>query len=157
MTLSQGEHRSQFCWDLARLRDICFEKKFCSKARWCTLFYKLIKKISCFNSFTASTQNSPSSMETTNALKTTTTGTTVPVSFPTSKARTTTMHTPTFTAVPCKDRNIPSYVSSPESKALVEITPEVKAQFAVGTHVVYIQSCVIRITVINNGKWDLTM
>ena len=45
------------------------------------------------------------------------------------------------------------YVISEEEKFFVEITPQIKSGYAVGTHVVYRDNCTLNIMVINNGEY----
>ena len=43
------------------------------------------------------------------------------------------------------------YVTSDDERALVEITPDVKASLSVGHHVIYKAECTINVVVIKNG------
>ena len=43
------------------------------------------------------------------------------------------------------------YVTSDDERALVEITPDFKASFSVGSHVLYRAGCTIIVNVIKNG------
>lgn len=58
----------------------------------------------------------------------------------------------TNTREPCQDRNMTLYVTSKEERALVDITPDVKSEYAVGSHVIHRDNCTINIVVINNGE-----
>ena len=43
------------------------------------------------------------------------------------------------------------YVTSDDERALVEITPDVKASLSVGSHVLYRAGCTINVNVMKNG------
>ena len=64
---------------------------------------------------------------------------------------TTTTTTSTTTTAPCPERNITSYVTSDDERALVQITPDVKTELHVGSYMIYRDKCPVRVHVINSG------
>ena len=79
-----------------------------------------------------------------------TTTTTLPaVTEPRATTGKTTRKTPTTStrASPCQHRNMTVYVKTTHERAFVEITPDVKSELSVGTHVMYIAGCIININV----------
>ena len=48
----------------------------------------------------------------------------------------------------CREKNITAMMSSDEDKVSVEITPDVKTELPVGSHVIIIRGCVYRIEVL---------
>ena len=45
------------------------------------------------------------------------------------------------------------YVTSEEERAFVEITPDVQSGYAVGSHVINRDNCILNVIVINNGEY----
>ena len=90
-------------------------------------------------------------MTSTNTPTTTTPTTTTP----TTTTPTTTTATTTSRA-PCQDRNMTFYVTSDEERALVEITPDDRTEFSVGSRVIYRAGCTINVNVMKNGGFAST-